>query len=62
MDEYYEVGSERFCERHVGDALRRKEGKDGVGLGVARAEKRRTRMVDMGGSGGFGGFGGLGLR
>ncbi|GFZ45707.1 hypothetical protein JCM24511_03436 [Saitozyma sp. JCM 24511] len=41
MDEYYEVGDGRYCERHVGDAMRRD------GKADRRAEKRRTRMVDL---------------
>ena len=59
MDEYYEVGKQRFCERHVGDALR-KGGKGGA-VDMGRAEKRRTKLVDMSGAGGAGfglGFGG----
>ncbi|WRT67302.1 uncharacterized protein IL334_004270 [Kwoniella shivajii] len=43
MDEYYDVGGERFCERHVGDATRVLD-KAGRAL---RAEKRRTRLVDL---------------
>jgi hypothetical protein len=41
MDEYYEVAGGRYCERHVGEAMR----KDG--RGDRRAEKRRTRLVDL---------------
>lgn len=47
MDEYYEVGKQRFCERHVGEAVN-KGGKDGLGI-AGRAEKRRTRLVDIAG-------------
>ncbi|KAL7422750.1 hypothetical protein Q5752_002042 [Cryptotrichosporon argae] len=45
MDEYYEVGAGRFCERHVADAQRRHRQTGGTGGG--RAEKRRTRLVDL---------------
>ncbi|BEJ02922.1 hypothetical protein CcaverHIS641_0100970 [Cutaneotrichosporon cavernicola] len=43
MAEYYDVAGERFCERHVGEAIRR------VANGAAphRAEKRRTKLIDM---------------
>ncbi|WWD16080.1 hypothetical protein CI109_100505 [Kwoniella shandongensis] len=54
MEEYYDVGGERFCERHVSDALRRFDGPagaggggNGLGKGMLRAEKRRTRLVDL---------------
>ncbi|WVR05317.1 hypothetical protein IAU60_002331 [Kwoniella sp. DSM 27419] len=43
MDEYYELGGRNFCERHVGEASRRVEG---AGRNL-RAEKRRTRLVDL---------------
>ncbi|WVW82917.1 hypothetical protein I302_104931 [Kwoniella bestiolae CBS 10118] len=46
MDEYYEIEGSRFCERHVGEALK--------GNRSMRAEKRRTRLVDLPfGVGGF---------
>lgn len=43
MAEYYDVAGQRFCERHVGEAIRR------VANGGAphRAEKRRTQLIDM---------------
>jgi hypothetical protein len=43
MAEYYDVAGQRFCERHVGEAVRR------VANGAAphRAEKRRTKLIDM---------------
>ncbi|OCF36463.1 hypothetical protein I316_01712 [Kwoniella heveanensis BCC8398] len=45
MDEYYDVGGKRYCERHVGEATR---GVDGTGRSMTmRAEKRRTRLVDL---------------
>ncbi|KAK8869656.1 hypothetical protein IAR55_000224 [Kwoniella newhampshirensis] len=51
MEEYYDVGGERFCERHVGDALRKIDGdgrvSGGLGQGMLRAEKRRTRLVEL---------------
>lgn len=52
MDEYYEVAGGRYCERHVGDALKRAGGANGGSSGggggmAGRAEKRRTRMVDL---------------
>lgn len=47
MEEYYEVGKGRYCEVHVSAALRKQ------GQGSARAEKRRTRMVDLSSAGGL---------
>jgi hypothetical protein len=46
MDEYYEVGGGRYCERHVGEVLRG-QGDGGLGGRNLRAEKRRTRLVDL---------------
>lgn len=55
MDEYYEVGHKRYCEKHIGEVM---VGSGGKGrLDIGRAEKRRTRLVDMGQA--MGGFGGL---
>ncbi|KAK6903099.1 hypothetical protein I203_108361 [Kwoniella mangroviensis CBS 8507] len=46
MDEYYEIDGSRYCERHVGEALK--------GNRSMKAEKRRTRLVDLPfGVGGF---------
>ena len=42
MNEYYEVGGGRYCERHAAEAARRLASSGG------RAEKRRTRLVDLG--------------
>lgn len=43
MNEYYDIGGERLCERHVGEAVRR------VATGAPhRAEKRRTKLVELG--------------
>jgi hypothetical protein len=47
MDEYYEVGGGRYCERHVGEVLRNQGGDGGLGGRNFRAEKRRTRLVDL---------------
>ncbi|WVQ98867.1 hypothetical protein IAU59_005998 [Kwoniella sp. CBS 9459] len=45
MEEYYDVGGKRYCERHVGEATR---GVDQSGRSMTmRAEKRRTRLVDL---------------
>ncbi|WVF72042.1 hypothetical protein IAT40_006854 [Kwoniella sp. CBS 6097] len=45
MEEYYDVGGNRYCERHVGEATR---AVDGSGRSMTmRAEKRRTRLVDL---------------
>ena len=45
MDEYFDVAGKRFCERHVGEALLKASGgKEGKNL---RAEKRKTRLVDL---------------
>ncbi|WWC60940.1 uncharacterized protein I303_103516 [Kwoniella dejecticola CBS 10117] len=47
MDEYYEFDGMRYCERHVHEATK--------GNRMLRAEKRRTRLVDLsfGSSNGF---------
>ncbi|WWC69302.1 uncharacterized protein I206_103240 [Kwoniella pini CBS 10737] len=47
MDEYYEFEGSRYCERHVYEATK--------GDRMMRAEKRRTRLVDLsfGSSNGF---------
>lgn len=42
MNEYYEVEGKRYCERHVEEYTRR-----AVGGKDIRAEKRRTRLVDL---------------
>ncbi|OWZ57410.1 LIM domain-containing protein [Cryptococcus neoformans c45] len=42
MDEYYEVDEGRYCERHVGEAVRQ-----GGRNGAIKAEKRRTRLIDL---------------
>ena len=49
MDEYYEIGNKRYCERHVASAL----AGPGLGVGSRRAEKRITRLVELP-VGGFG--------
>lgn len=49
MDEYYEIGNKRYCERHVASALVG----PGLGVGSRRAEKRITRLVELP-VGGFG--------
>jgi hypothetical protein len=56
MRDYYEVGKLRVCERHKEDALRavnRKAAREGGAGGVdgspgrmAKAERRRTRMIN----------------
>jgi hypothetical protein len=46
MDEYYEVDGGRYCERHIGEVTR-KAGGGGLGGRDLRAEKRRTRLVDL---------------
>ena len=46
MEEYYDVAGGRYCERHVGEVLR-KTGGDTRGGRELRAEKRRTRLVDL---------------
>lgn len=43
MNEYYDVGGQRFCERHVGEAVR----KVANGAAPHRAEKRRTKLIEM---------------
>jgi hypothetical protein len=44
MDEYYDVAGGMYCERHLSEVMR----KNGGGLGRdLRAEKRRTRMVEL---------------
>jgi len=50
MDEYYEVGDRRYCERHVNAVL----AGPGLGVGPRRAEKRITRLVDLPAGGLFG--------
>lgn len=42
MDEYYEVDRKRYCERHVGEAVHQ-----GGRNSAIKAEKRRTRLVDL---------------
>jgi hypothetical protein len=49
MDEYYEIGNKRYCERHVASVL----AGSGLGVGSRRAEKRITRLVELP-VGGFG--------
>jgi len=44
MEEYYDVAGKRYCERHVGGATA--SGRGGLGSEL-RAEKRRTRLVDL---------------
>ncbi|WVQ78546.1 hypothetical protein IAT38_000632 [Cryptococcus sp. DSM 104549] len=46
MDEYYDVGGKRFCERHVREAMR-KGSAAGGSQGTIKAEKRRTRLVEL---------------
>lgn len=41
MTEYYDIGGERFCERHAGKATRLATG------GTQRAEKRRTKLIEL---------------
>lgn len=48
MDEYYQVESRRYCAVHVRSEL------SGLGSGMARAEKRHTRLVDLPAGGAFG--------
>ena len=43
MDEYFELGGKRYCERHVADAV----SLVGHGSLNVRAERRRTRLVDV---------------
>ncbi len=54
MRDYYEVGRLRVCEIHKDEAVRRvnklqgRDGRVGVaasGAGMAKAEKRRTRII-----------------
>lgn len=53
MEEYYEVDGKRFCERHINDAAsaagpgRSGAGFLGAGAAAFRAEKRRTRLVEL---------------
>lgn len=53
MEEYYDIGGKRYCERHANDAAGTggsgRTGAEflGVGPGGLRAEKRRTRLVDL---------------
>jgi hypothetical protein len=49
MDEYYEIGNKRYCDRHVASVL----AGPGLGVGSRRAEKRITRLVELP-VGGFG--------
>jgi hypothetical protein len=44
MDEYYDVAGQRFCERHVRAATHGKMDQAGRDL---RAEKRKTKMIDL---------------
>jgi len=46
MDDYYDVAGGRYCERHVAEALRKTSGDERAGRDL-RAEKRKTRMVDL---------------
>ncbi len=46
MDDYYDVAGGRYCERHIQEALRKTVGDGRDGRDV-RAEKRKTRMVDL---------------
>ncbi|EIW66279.1 hypothetical protein TREMEDRAFT_70205 [Tremella mesenterica DSM 1558] len=50
MDEYYEVDGGRYCERHVSEAMRNLSVGMGMGMGMKRAEKRRTRLVELPGA------------
>lgn len=43
MNEYYDIGGERYCERHMAEASRRH-----ASGAPQRAEKRRTRLVELG--------------
>ena len=48
MDEYFDVGGKRYCDRHVGEALKAASaGSGGKGGKTLRAEKRKTRLVDL---------------
>lgn len=48
MEEYFDVGPKKYCERHVGEALKALRGCGSGGLGASlRAEKRKTRLVDL---------------
>jgi hypothetical protein len=58
MQDYYEVGRLRVCEKHKDEAVRRVNilnnsknsraggAASGGGAGMAKAEKRRTRMIN----------------
>lgn len=54
MTEYYDIAGERYCERHVEAAVRRAAasssaaaGSSGIPVPTPRAQKRRTRLVDL---------------
>ena len=48
MDEYFDIEGKRYCERHVGEALKGAAGSGGgMGGKALRAEKRKTRLVDL---------------
>ncbi|ODN98480.1 hypothetical protein L198_03725 [Cryptococcus wingfieldii CBS 7118] len=44
MDEYYDVDGKRYCERHAGEMMRAVRRGGGREL---KAEKRRTRLIDL---------------
>lgn len=44
MEEYYDVAGQKYCEGHIGSISRRGHGLDPRDL---KAEKRKTRLVDL---------------
>ncbi|ORX33749.1 hypothetical protein BD324DRAFT_653802 [Kockovaella imperatae] len=48
MDEYFDVDGKRYCDRHVGEALKAASAASGgKGGRTLKAEKRKTRLVDL---------------